>query len=143
VAAVVDAVRDLLGSAPSVKVAAPPTEVVPVDHLLTKDVVPAAPKLERVGRAPRVVAPDHDVALVVDSPDAVVRVNRVNPRALTDKVERAVPRESRLSNALSNAKDSTNAARQARWRKAHPKKHAEVQKARWGRRRATTSRVAP
>ena len=31
----------------------------------------------------------------------------------------------------------SNAARQARWRKAHPKKHAETQKARWARRKTS------
>jgi hypothetical protein len=45
-----------------------------------------------------------------------------------------------VTQALSNGKDSTNAARQARWRKAHPEKHAETQKARWGRRRAVVAR---
>jgi hypothetical protein len=46
-----------------------------------------------------------------------------------------------VTQALSNGKDSTNAARQSRWRKAHPKKHAETQKARWGRRRVSTGKA--
>ena len=47
-----------------------------------------------------------------------------------------------VTQALSNGKDTTNAARQARWRKAHPEKHRTTQKARWGRRRAATGKVA-
>ncbi len=41
-----------------------------------------------------------------------------------------------VTQALSNGKDSTNAARQARWRKTHPDQHRTTQKARWARRKA-------
>jgi len=79
------------------------------------------------------------MAITISYPKAQAATPAPKPERAAAK-ERKVAASSAEPNGvtqgLSNGKDSTNAARQARWRKTHPDQHRTTQKARWARRKA-------